>query len=161
MNQANWTGALHLNGSNAITGTLSAYFSSLAPSSADYTVSEGMTLGASGAGWDVVLARLNGESGSGFSGYGCRFVQGTGILLEKWTAGVNAQIGTTDTTFTSGTHTVAIKTSGTTITCVRDGTNSAQATGTDSTYAAAGQVGLAINQGSGSGYLINSPFTVQ
>ena len=161
-NGSSWTQTATLNGSNKVTVTsVSLDYASLTPSTANYTVSAGCTLGASGGGWCDMFARLNGLSSSNFNGYGCRFIQGTGMELEKWVTASNTQIGTTDTTATGGTHTIAIKANSTTLTCYIDGVASVTATGTDSTYSAAGAAGLALANGSGSGYTINSPFTVQ
>ncbi len=158
-----WNGSLALNGSNSLIPTsISLYYASLTPASADYTVTQGCTLAASGNLWCMPLSRLNSMTSTTFDGYGCLFQQGIGLKLLTWSGnGVNAQIGTTDTTATGGTHTVGIKTAGTTITCLLDGSPSVSATATDATYAAAGSAGLALNGLGTPGYLINSPFTVQ
>jgi hypothetical protein len=161
-----WTSTLILTGSNAITdgtGAIGVYASNFTPTTPNYTVSAPVALSATGAGWGMMLARIQSPSAGNLNAYGCLFAQGTGLQLYKL-AGASptlTQIGTTDTTFTSGTHTIGIITNGSTLTCSRDGVSSAQATGTDSTYTTAGSVGVAINQGSGSGYTVNSTFKVQ
>ncbi len=158
-----WNGSLALNGSNSLVPTsISLYYASLTPATADYTVTIGCTLPASGSLWCQPLARLNTMNSGAFNGYGCLFQQSIGLKLLIWTgAGTNTQIGTTDVTATGGTHTIGIKTAGTTITCLLDGSPSVSATGTDGTYTAAGSVGLALNGLGTAGYLINSPFTVK
>ena len=161
-----WVSTLSLNGSNQLTPSstafATAYYANFAPSSANYTVSLGCTLGASGGGWCQPFARIQSPASSTIAGYGCLFDQGLGIELLTWSgAGSHSQIGSTDTSVTSGTHTIGIKVNGTTITCMIDGSPSASATGTDSTYITTGYAGLAESSSSVSGYTINSPFTVQ
>ena len=92
MHDVSWSGGLALNGSNHVTSsTIGAYQASLTPSSPDYTASVPMNVSTSGSGWGMILARLNGVTNSTFSGYGCRFAEGVGTLLEVWVAGVNTQ----------------------------------------------------------------------
>lgn len=171
---ASWGGGISVTqNTNQLTSAgISSYYLQFnaTPISPNYTASVNMTLGSSGAGWDAIFSRLNSVSSSTFNGYGCLFTQGSGIILDKFTNGTSTitQLGTTDTTFTGGTHTIGIiaqnNAAGTavTLTCTRDGVSSAQATATDSSspYLSAGFPGLAINNTT-SGYTMQQPFTVQ
>ena len=158
-----WTNTITLNGSNKlVTASIGIYYSSLVPSSANYTVSAGFT--ASGTTNDSagVFARMTSLSSTTLSGYVCGFFSGIGIKLQKYTGTDTAtQLGTTDTGATSGTHTIAINANGSLLTCYIDGVASTLATATDTTFSAAGQVGLYIYNTSSGTYLINSPFNVQ
>ena len=158
-------------GNQLLTGTtgqtissngVGAYYVNVPTITSNYTVSAGCTLPTSGGGFCVIGARLSSPSATNLNGYDCKFTQGTGVALEKESGSgpTVTPIGTTDTTFTSGFHTIAIKVVNSTLTCLIDGIASTSATGTDSTYTA-GFPWIGLYQGSGSGYLINFPFTVQ
>jgi hypothetical protein len=160
-----WSGTnLTLTGSGTVQASLtsgpSMYYASLTPATPNYTVTTPCTLGASGGGWCQAMGRITPGSGT-FSGYACILVQGTGLELLKWSgAGTNAQLGSTDSTFTSGTHVIALGMLGTSLTCYRDGIASATATATDSTYTTAGNPAIAISSPV-TGYTINGPVTVK
>lgn len=165
MNQTSWSSVLQTNGTNQLNSTGTppvAYYLNYTPISAAYTSQIGCTL-STGASWCVVFDRLTSETSSGFSGYGCRYAQGVGTLLEKWTTGTNTTLGTTDTTVTTGTHMIAINSTLQNVhTCIIDGKASTTATATDATYTAPGNPGLGLLQPGGAGTsLINQPFTVQ
>lgn len=163
-----WTSLLMLANSGTLqtvgaNPTISVYYINNAPLTPNYTVTANCTDPGSGAGWCLIGSRLTSPAAGTLAGYGCLFVQGTGVVLDKFSGSTPTvtALGSTDTTFTSGTHTIGISAAQSKISCIIDGITSSTATATDSTYATAGFPWIGVNQGSGSGYTINYPITVQ
>lgn len=165
MNTTAWAGPIYFNGNNQVGNSaslshISAYYVAFTPLTLAHTASVYIGLDTSGGGWGIIGVNSSSQSASGFNGYGCRFTQGVGTLLERWDAGTNTQLGTTETSVTGGFHQVSIASTLTnTYTCLVDGVASTHATAADTTYPL-GNPWIALNPATNA-YYLQFPFEVK
>lgn len=146
------TGSISISNNTVSPGSTGAkYYLALTPSSANYTASLTVNVGA-GSAVGQVLGRA---STSAYTCYDVVFIDGTGVQLYKVISGTATQLGSTYSGITTGTHTIALNMNGTTISAVVDGTT--QISVTDSSISAAGTVVIGLSNSSTTGYV----FTVQ
>jgi hypothetical protein len=155
---------LNLSGSGSVVGTgtntTPIYYVNVQPPAGNYTVTVPCTLGGTAAGWCQAWGRITSPAAGTTQGYACIFIQGTGVELLKWSgAGSNAQIGSTYSGISTGTHTVGLVMLGSALSCTLDGISVSGPSGTDTTYTG-GFPGIQLNITS-AGYSINGPVTVK